>query len=82
MTQFSIFLHGVLGPTGFQVWLQEPEEGTGFALAAVQHQPEASSLALHLQTLFLCLEHINGFWKSSKLSIQEKQGITSSESML
>lgn len=37
---------------------------------------------LHLQTLFLCLEHINGFWTRSKLSIQEKQGITSSESVL
>lgn len=78
----SIFLHGDLGATGPQLWLQGPEEGTGFVLAAVQCQPEASSSALHLQTLLLCLEHIKGFWTSSKLSIQEKQGITSSESML
>lgn len=70
MTQFSIFLRGVLG-----LWppaLQGPEEGTGFALAAVQRQPGALRSALHLQTLFLCLEHINGFWTSSKLSLQEK----------
>lgn len=61
---------------------KELRRGLGLLWLLVQHQPEASSSALHLQSLFVCLEHTNGFWTSSELSIQEKQGITSSESIL